>query len=1306
MSTCEGPGWGSSAWGSSPWGGSEEIVPGVGGIPTTSSFNIYCFGPCSGIEDLLVRPEVSLEGQASQFPVDGTTFDQILGSGGSFVTDTAQLILTTEVPDNFTLEVTVDFKDLPANFTDVPNQHFFFGASSAAGSCAGLFVSKIGLAYAGSIRLVAGSVVVDTPTVPLPGSHLLIEEDAYTVFRLVVSHQTGAVYIYVTPKAIADVGGHQLRYVYPTIPSSSAVVPPSDRTVFSAKGTATYPTEVRLDSLCMGRGAVIPNLPPRADPGADQAVQSCSIVQLDGSSSFDPEGAALLYKWRLIDAPLTSASAFGGGDGRTLPLAVPTGFTNRFYSDEMGDAHAVDAFVDGDVLLVAGSVHQIAEAGTDIDGFYVRLYEYTLADNLMGVVYKALRQRALSEPLSVKPTFYPDVPGLYKFDLTVFDGGLFSDPETVVVNVLETSVARGYVPDLRFLWGYLSDFWKLVEDRERIEVFWGGLVQVAGAELLTLWQHDYAKSLRDIQRTFQRRWLYYSTLMEEAESDIESTVLSPVYGGLESVDVPTLGLSGVAGTQLVFNVATVPSPVVLSMNGVDPFSATQLQALLHGVLRSVAPDVTVRVISNVAGSASRIRIDAPFKVSIDSTNTCPLFGLSSKNALLSGSGMGVGTRSYRVDRSLRDLGIGEGNFLLLDGVGYRIARVVTDALDPWTHQRVTVLEDLPVPAPVAWSIPSKIESPDLNFYEGLAYEGDLAELQRVRVGTEELTDQTVAVLGASPAAPKVLLVDLSDVGALTFKGEYRVHLQRLRRRTYLPIHESIVNIPYLQERINQTNDQETLRRNIDFFLDTYRGKSCIQFVTGESPSADVWEYAAPPDIMWAEVTHFDNRETVESNFGIPVEFTLDDLNAIGTSMDYLSAVRGLWYAHLLGPTLVNLRTGTQILLGLPFAEEAGTILEIRNDFSDTRGRILIQDKVDSGIVRSYDYPRLLSLETNPVTGAPYATGDTVEQFAPLVTGAEVIDYIKDPRWIEGYVQQGLLYEVEKYFTFLVRVNSLAFDLSALLFVQRFIQRVKPAYTNPLFVVASQVDGGADTTVSTDDEIAYRGTLLLFDAFGETDQRSLNGQAWMVDDPRAAGGGWMKVDSDSDLSVGPVYPTPEPVIWGADKKYLTPEDAIYASLGLTLAVPTLVSVDSIFSVDQALDTDPLPFAGGKLSHVRSTDTYVGTPITLAAPKSATRISVRMFTSDPGPASDYLLNVYVNAVLTHSLPFTAVIGPSIFSFAAVTSLLAGDVVRMAVRPATGGTRSVLWHRLLVSWSAGAAWQVDVAVPAGTYATHREM
>ena len=201
---------------------------------------------------------------------------------------------------------------------------------------------------------------------------------------------------------------------------------------------------------------------------------------------------------------------------------------------------------------------------------------------------------------------------------------------------------------------------------------------------------------------------------------------------------------------------------------------------------------------------------------------------------------------------------------------------------------------------------------------------------------------------------------------------------------------------------------------------------------------------------------------------------MDDLEQRTDGLDYLSAVQGLWYALWNGPTVSNIQTACQVLLGLPFAEAAGTITDIRTPFNTRQSRILIQDDGDEVIVRSYKFPVELDVATNPDTGVTYKVGDHVDQFASLCTGVTVDDYISNPTWMSEVVGFGDLHEAQKMHTFGVTVESDAFNATNIIYMISYIirltasstPRVRPHYTYPMFIVLLRQDDTIDVEDST------------------------------------------------------------------------------------------------------------------------------------------------------------------------------------------------------------------------------------------------
>lgn len=1299
---CENNALGDGGFGESAFGGATPEVLG-GPLPSSDPFDIYCVEACGPVLGLVSHPEVTYDGDPTQLVQDPFTTNLILGSGGSYLTTNASLTIDVPIPQAFTWDLEVIFQNLPPSFSDLTNRHCFLGAFDAQGNVVGVFVSKIGLLYTGFAFLSGGNLQTANAVQALPNSDLLVEEGVYYTIRLVTSFDTGTTYVYWTKSDDVDAIGHQLRFVLPSIAAASASTVPADSTFISVRGSASDPTVIGLSSMCLGSGLIIPNIPPRADAGLDQAVRSCSIVRLDGSRSFDPEGSLLVYRWRLIDAPETSSFAFDSVDAITYPELTPTGFTNRIYSVDLSDAFAEDAFDVGDVVVLRSAVYTITAFGTDGNGFYAEIGESVVPDDVNLESFKILRQRGVADAATKNPTFLPDKPGLYKFDLIVFDGGLYSEPAVMVVNVTESPIPRGLIPDMRFIWDYLGDFWKLVEDRERIEVFWSALAQAASAELLSLWQTDYAKSLRDVQRTFQRRWLHYDLTLKAPSALIEFTSVTAVYGGIESSSMPAAGSPSVAGNHLDLFLPSDPLPVVINFSGAGTLTPQEIVDRMNAYLHAIDTRIVARTLFSRDGTTAKIRIDAPFAVAVSGTSTVTLFGTSSNTIPKGTAGVVIGPRSYRTERSLAGLAIREGDYLTVGAGTYRISRVVDDASDGEFFQRVTLLDDIDPAAGSSWLISGKADAYALDLFDALVTAGDVVTLEIVEQETGALSYAQLPATGVPAASPRVVGVDTTAIGHY-LTDAFKVHFYSVTRRHYTPVDALVVDVPYLQEKIKNDDDTRVLRRNIDFFVDEFRGQSCLRFSVNNDVTLDVWEGLVPPDRMWAETTYLDNRPTIEGNFGIPAEFTLDDLSQLPNNIDYLSAVRGLWYAYFSGPTLFNVRAGVQILLGLPFAEVTSTIEEIRDDFSSSQGRMLLRDVADTELVRSYTYPHGLDPEVNPATGAPYQVGDTVAQFAPLVKGASVLDWVKDPTWFSGFLGQNRFAEIEKFNKFLVRVDSQAFSLSALLFVKAFVLRIKPNYTFPLFVVLEDV-GEAEVSVS--DSLTTRGRLTMFAGpmFGN------DGQAQMFDQPRPGGGGfWNQVDT-SDPNAPPVTAPPTtPVEWGMDEYLLAPRDT--KAVRLTTTHPGgIPSADSLFYADMPVFTAlGAHFIEAPFRHI---PTSPGKQIGLSVVSTLTDTLNKLEVLFRGVGDGALLTCIFkkNGVTAETKTFTIPYvdgspdaGEWRFVFGISVSVVPGDVLTAFVHHPSGLNTFV--DSLSVIAGVGTDWASDTALAAGTYSMYLQM
>lgn len=1313
-----GLGYGGGPWGGGAWGG-------AGLLATESECDLFGFESCDTMPGILSSPIVVGVGDASQliagYPPPGVTCDLGLLSGDSvdpgFPQTTAYVTAFPAggIPSEYTLEITLGFEELPNDFTSITTNHCMFSVGQPTGPCVAFFISKAGIAYAGAAHYnpaspSVGSLVLDTALQQIPGSSAYISLNAYYTFRVAVSATAGAVYLYATLATQVALSGHQLIAVLPTIDASVIATPPSlNQAGVSVAGTSIQPTRVGLDRWCLASQLIIPNIQPVANAGEDQAARLCSVIQLDGSASFDPEGSPLNYAWRLIDGPEDSELVEIGFDGVTHPLGPPTGFTDKFYSIKLAAVESADAIAVGDVLLVNALAYTIVAKGTDGDGFYVRTALEEIPDNLSSSPFKLLRQRGLGDfRFDEKPTFYPDAVGFYRFDLVVFDGLLHSEPSIVIVNVLESPLPRGCLPNTSFLYNYFSDFWNLVEDSDRVATIWDGIAQVTATELYTLWQHEYSKSLRDVQRTFVRRWLHYDTLL--AEPIPELTKIRTIWSGVQSTTIPVVG----GDNTINGSVLGLTSPLFgnVQVGFVNSLLPNEFARELRNRLLEIDDRFIVTVITERDGTDAYVRIDAPFLFSVTGATTVTEFAAGQTNSTLSGTGYNLNVRTYVVDKSLSGVDIQENDLLILNGIGYRIIRIVSGndvSVDAYDSQRITVKDELPLIASTNWSIQSTVKSELLDFYRGLVSAGD-----EVFFEVNSPTDTglvSTRVVGISEELPDVLAFDLTPIAGYFAAAENVVRLAKVVRRTYLPVSPDIVEIPILQSELKIVDVEAVLRLNVDYFLETIRGAPALRFLSDSTAQGDVWEGKTPPTRLWAEYTYTDNAEVIEANFGLAAGLSLDKLQTVNADIDYLSAVRGLWYAYFKGPTPYNLRVGAQIFLGLPFAEEQGTIEEIRTDFSATSGRILVRDTANTEIVRSYKFPKFLALEINSSTGVRYAVGDTVTQFAPLVEGVQYLDWIKDPVWFGGLAAQGVVSEAQKYHVFSITIDSKVFSIPAMSLVRDFILQAKATYDYPLFLVKLTVD---QTDIDVTDTVVNKVSLNLHDS-----PCKVNG-APIFDDPRPGGSGgsppsawWNSFDTDdSDLTVPPTFPVPDGnVTWAFDRELLCPDDILEAFITRTLAAPTPLSFDmSIWQFDMPLTSflrySPsgpfnIPAVPGALTGSTQVPSMVG---------NLSEIRFRAF-GGPGVApADYELVVVKNGTNVFVQPFTASVSNThvVVPISPVVSVGLADNITYRIRIPAGsgspGARVPAWTSLnvFIVVQGLAPVDFDSTIPAGVYST----
>jgi Tol biopolymer transport system component len=187
---------------------------------------------------------------------------------------------------------------------------------------------------------------------------------------------------------------------------------------------------------------------PVADAGPDRDALTEAAVQLNGSASSDPDGDVLVgHFWTIMDAPASSTARLSDphaidptftpevAGSYTVGLCVSDGglwsAVDRVVITAAHVNHAPTADAGPDQAARVGEVVQLDGAGSsDPDpGDEWLTYHWVIS------VKPSSSTAVLSAPSIRNPTFTPDVPGTFVIELMVFDGEVWSAPDTVTLTV-------------------------------------------------------------------------------------------------------------------------------------------------------------------------------------------------------------------------------------------------------------------------------------------------------------------------------------------------------------------------------------------------------------------------------------------------------------------------------------------------------------------------------------------------------------------------------------------------------------------------------------------------------------------------------------------------------------------------------------------------------------------------------------------------------------------------------------------------------------------------------------------------------
>ena len=272
--------------------------------------------------------------------------------------------------------------------------------------------------------------------------------------------------------ASSDVNGDALTYAWSVTarPSGSAATvtdatQPVARFVPDLAGDYTLSLVVNDGALASAQDTVQvtvvasgSNRAPTADAGIDQNVSIGTVVTLDGSASWDPDGNLVTYVWTLDSKPANSAAAIVDASSPrpsltpdqagtyTASLVVIDSLNEKSVADQVvvtvnpvnkNNAPVAVAGPDQNVL-VGATVELDGSGSVDTDGDLLT-YSWSITSKPAGSTAQLSYTDGVADDPA--PTFVADVAGVYVIGLVVGDGKTSTTPASVTV-----TAALGNVP--------------------------------------------------------------------------------------------------------------------------------------------------------------------------------------------------------------------------------------------------------------------------------------------------------------------------------------------------------------------------------------------------------------------------------------------------------------------------------------------------------------------------------------------------------------------------------------------------------------------------------------------------------------------------------------------------------------------------------------------------------------------------------------------------------------------------------------------------------------------------------------------
>jgi hypothetical protein len=666
-------------------------------------------------------------------------------------------------------------------------------------------------------------------------------------------------------------------------------------------------------------------------------------------------------------------------------------------------------------------------------------------------------------------SFEADVAGTYVVLCLAYDMEHFSRINQVVLEARDSTTVLGESINADYIWKYLSTAWSEFSETEYFTEYFSGLTQLAGNQLTQLWQNEKNESLQDIQPFYLYRWMDIDNRVTETKPSTQTWT-----SGL--VPITHLMSSGAhTGKTAVLDIFS-GAPDDREQVTVTVSTATdEVDAIedLVSQLNDLGYEFTVT--TELRGSDYWFTMIAPYFFTFSGgTGSGTLFpspgGPEDRNLTVC-EGKVISKRMVLLKRSLHDF-TPDGHSIIVEGVAYKILRVIDDLVGSSWDNIVVVDSDIPyqhiMSSSVVYgyryvSIPGYFTSEEVDWEENLVFNADVVYLTLGKDGAASNTSSWYVV----GAQDNKVYVSPDIFG--TLPDDYEpdnpywdaISLDYVARKTYKLVDDTVRQIPRIQQNItlpaSPTNPTDYFKEGTEHCITSFRGSNAVHYGWYSLPAFAgdflvdnvLLANASIAEQMWAEHVLVDQKEHISNSFGSMVDFEADDFDTF-KEKEYLSAVRGLWFVFGRGRTLEDLSVGLNIFCSLPVNDVAGTIVSIKNNDALDNFRIVIQDA--SGNNKIYLVSRDLGLGTNPATGVVWAVGDSVPRFSILSNGVETSDWESDPKWFlkkratSGTLWDYKFWETQKYHTFKAGIPAKDYSSAFIEQIYNFLLAYRPMHT--------------------------------------------------------------------------------------------------------------------------------------------------------------------------------------------------------------------------------------------------------------------